>query len=94
MVADAIFEDGLISLRDTLEKVPSVIRIIPCAAANIMVAWAGKLLVSKAICITAKVCQFLAVFARSHLFVVKIIMRIYVFDEVMATLLHLTTRIR
>ena len=94
MKADTVFDDGLITIRDALVEVPTIIGIIPCAAAYIMVAGTGELLICKPIGIAAKISQFFAIFTRSHLFIIKIIMRIYVLDEIISALFHLAAGIR
>ena len=87
LVADAVLDDG-IGIAHALEEVPSVVAVAPCAAADIVVSGSGELLVCKTVGIATKISGTAA-----HRLVVEIIVGIAVENGVVATILHLDTRV-
>ena len=85
LVADTVLNDRIGSA-DTLEEIPSVVAVIPCAATDIVVSRSGELLIRKTIGIAAKVSR-----RAGHRLVVKIIVTVHILDDVVATILHLAT---
>ena len=73
---------------DALEKIPSVITVVPGAATDIVVSCAGELFIREAIGVAAKISNI-----TSHMFIVKIIMAIHVLNDVIPAYFHLATGI-
>ena len=52
--ADTVLDDR-VGRADALEEIPTVIGVVPCPAADIVVSVTGKLLVGKTVCVTAEI---------------------------------------
>ena len=85
LITNAVFHDSL-GIAHTLEEIPSVIAIAPCTATDIMVTITCELLIGKTICVTSEVGGCAA-----HRLIVKIMMTIHIFNDVISAILHLAS---
>ena len=85
--ADTVFDDG-IGCAYALEEIPSVVRVTPCTATDIVVSGAGELLIGKAVGIAAEVGG-----STGHGLIIEIMVAIHIFDDVVTSVLHLTSGI-